>query len=52
MTDAEELEWWRRVFSTRFETNNLPRPGDALYGHRLVLYVKGPDGPITRWQAR
>lgn len=49
--DEAELEWWRRVFACRFQADNLPRPGTALYGHRLTLMVREPDGTEIPWTA-
>lgn len=44
--DKRELDWWRRVFSTRFTQFGLPRPGSALYGRRFKIMerVDGSDG--------
>lgn len=39
--EAAELEWWRSVFSCRFRARNLPKPGAALGGIRLVLMIDG-----------
>jgi hypothetical protein len=46
--DAAELAWRRQVFACRFQVDNLPRPGTALYGTRLRIYVDTPTGE-TPW---
>lgn len=43
---ANALDWWEHDFSCRFRSENLPRPGSALYGRRFVLMEETEDGGL------
>jgi hypothetical protein len=51
VTRAEqiELDWWRRVFSTRFRRDNLPMPGVPLYAMRLRIVEDRTDREIDQF---
>lgn len=50
--DEKELNWWRKVFACRFRADNLPRPGDALYGHRFHLTYEDHDDGLVPYIRR
>lgn len=45
-------QWFLLSFQCRFMDNNLPRPGDALLGHRFRLQWKDIDGGWHDYVAR